>query len=77
MTEGKNEFISVSWLGIVAIFACGFMLAEAVEGWRHSEPIAAEVFLGIMFACIAKSDTKVRMNNGTYRRRFMAWRRET
>ncbi len=77
MIEGKDEFIAISWLGLVAIFASGFMLAEAIEGWRHSEPVAAEIFLGIMFAFIARSDTKVRMNCGTYRRRFMAWRRES
>lgn len=75
--EGKSEFIAISWLGFVAIFACGFMLASAIEGWRHSEPISAEVFMAVMFALIARSDMKTKMNSGTYRRRLLAWRRES
>lgn len=74
--NGKDEFIALSWIGAVAIFAAGFLLAEAIESLRAHESAAAEFFVAIMFALIARGEACGCISSGSYCRRFLLWRRQ-
>lgn len=70
-----SEFVPMSLTSIVAVFAAGFMLAEAMEDFHQGLPAAGEFFLAIMFLVLARPEKNV-MRDGIYRRRFFVWRRD-
>ncbi len=72
----NEDFIPVSPFALVGIFAGGFMMAEAIEDFRHGLPIAGEIFVGIMFLLIAKEGIKRRLSSGTYRIRWCVWQKD-
>lgn len=72
----KDEFIPLTWFSVVAIFASGFMLSDAIDSIQaHTDPAAA-FFLSFMFAVMARSDAKIRIQNGSYTRGWFMWRRQ-
>lgn len=74
-SNGKSEFFALTWVGVVALFAAGFMLAQGIESWRHNEQSGGEFFLAIMFALFSRADAKSIMVSGTYVRRLLMWSR--
>ena len=66
----KDEFIALSWLGVVMIYAAGFMLADGIQALREGHDAAGQIFLSIMFAIVARSDALTPFHGGTFRLRF-------
>jgi hypothetical protein len=77
MKHDRNEFLVIGWIGLLGIFAAGFMLADGINTLREGKDVVAHVFLGTMFLLIARSDARASFAGGRYVRGWFAWRLET
>lgn len=72
----NDEFVALSWLSILAVFAAGFMLEASIEDFIHGQSVAGNIFVTAMFLLIAKSGAQVKFRPGTYVRGWLTWTRK-